>query len=109
HNATDSLNILISGFLAEKKEQCHVLTTTLDHNSVLRPLHEYEQQGRIRLDIIPFKDCFVSPDAVQDSIRPDARLMVMTHGINVLGSTQDIRAIGEILHDHGIYFIVDGA
>lgn len=109
HNATDSLNILISGFLAEKKEECHVLTTALDHNSVLRPLHEYEQQCRIRLDIIPFKDCSVSPDAVQASLKPDTCLMVMTHGSNVLGSVQDIRAIGEILHDHGIYFIVDGA
>ena len=35
--------------------------------------------------------------------------MVMTHGSNVLGSVQDIRAIGKVLHDHGVYFIVDGA
>jgi len=109
HNATDSLNILISGFLAGIKEECHVLTTALDHNSVLRPLHEYEQQHRIRLDIIPFEDCYVNPDAVEASIRPDTRLMVMTHGSNVLGSVQDIGRIGDILHDHGIYFIVDGA
>jgi len=40
HNATDSLNILIQGFLAGKQNTCHVLTTALDHNSVLRPVHE---------------------------------------------------------------------
>ena len=109
HNATDSLNILIPGFLAGIKEECHVLTTGLEHNSVLRPLHEYEQQHRIQLDIIPFEECHVRPESVEASIRPDTRLMVMTHGSNVLGSVQDIRAIGDILHDHGIYFIVDGA
>jgi len=109
HNATDSLNILIQGFLTGKQKCCHVLTTALDHNSVLRPLHEYEKQHRIRLSIIPFDDCTVLPDAVEAAIQPDTRLMVMTHGSNVLGSVQDIRSIGTILHDHGIYFIVDGA
>jgi len=109
HNATDSLNILISGFLAGIKGECHVLTTALDHNSVLRPLYEYDQQHRICLDIIPFEGCSIRPEAAEAAIRPDTRLMVMTHGSNVLGSVQDIRAIGNILHDHGIYFIVDGA
>ena len=109
HNATDSLNILIPGFLAGQKDGCHVLTTALDHNSVLRPLHEYEQQRHIRLDILPFKEGRVRPESVEAAIRPDTRLMVMTHGSNVLGSVQDIKAIGDILHDHGIYFIVDGA
>jgi cysteine desulfurase family protein len=108
-NATDSLNILIQGFLSEKKEGCHVLTTALDHNSVLRPLHEYERQHRIRLTILPFKGGFVDPDSLESVIRPDTRLMVMTHGSNVLGSVQDIHRIGTILHDHGVYFIVDGA
>jgi len=109
HNATDSLNVLISGFLAGIIEECHVLTTALDHNSVLRPLYEYDQQHRICLDIIPFEGCSIRPEAVETAIRPDTRLMVMTHGSNVLGSVQDIRTIGDILHDHGIYFIVDGA
>ena len=108
-NATDSLNILIPGFLAGKEDGCHVLTTALDHNSVLRPLHEYEREHRIRLSIIPFEACSVRPDAVLEVIRPDTRLMVMTHGSNVLGSVQDIAHIGDILHDHGIFFIVDGA
>ena len=109
HNATDSLNILIQGYLTGKEDGCHVLTTALEHNSVLRPLYEYERQGRLRLTILPFTRCSVHPSVVEEAIEPDTRLMVMTHGSNVLGSVQDIRKIGDILHDHGIYFIVDGA
>ena len=111
HNATDALNILIPGFLAgiEGEGACHVITTALDHNSVLRPLHEQERAGRISLTVVPFENAKVSPDAVRAAIRPDTRLVVMSHGSNVLGSVQDIRAIGEILQEQGIYFIVDGA
>lgn len=108
-NATESLNILIQGFLAGEKTRCTVLTTALEHNSVLRPLHEYERQGRISLAILPFRNGHVHPDEVEAAIGPDTRLMVMTHGSNVLGTVQDIRAVGEVLHDRGIYFIVDGA
>ncbi len=108
-NATDSLNLLIQGFLAEKEAGCHVLTTELDHNSVLRPLHELERQGRIRLTVLPFEDGAVSPESVEAAITPDTRLMVTTHGSNVLGSVQDVSRIGEVLHDHGVSFIVDGA
>lgn len=108
-NATDSLNTLIQGFMTGKRQGGHVLTSALDHNSVLRPLTEYEQQRRIRLTILPFSDGYVDPDAIASAIGPETRLMVMTHGSNVLGSVQDIRTIGEILHDHGVYFIVDGA
>ncbi|WP_319379289.1 aminotransferase class V-fold PLP-dependent enzyme [uncultured Methanocorpusculum sp.] len=109
HNATDSLNLLISGFLANQKQTCGVLTTALDHNSVLRPLHEYQRMGRLRLGILPFERGVVSPESVEEAIQKDTRLMVMTHASNVLGSVQDIKVIGDILHDRGIYFIVDGA
>lgn len=108
-SATDSLNILIQGFLAGCGTGCHVLTTELEHNSVLRPLYELERQGRIRLTVLPFDDGAVRPEDVEAAITADTRLMVMTHGSNVLGSVQDVSRIGDILHEHGIYFIVDGA
>jgi len=107
-NATDSLNILIQGFLAGEAG-CHVITTELDHNSVLRPLHELERQGRIRLTVLPFENGAVRPDTVDAAVTPGTRLMVTAHGSNVLGSVQDVARIGELLHDHGAYFIVDGA
>jgi selenocysteine lyase/cysteine desulfurase len=109
HNATDALNLLIGGFLAGAPNGCHALTTALDHNAVLRPLHEFARRDRVRLSVVPFEGGTVRPEAVEGALRPDTRLMVMTHGSNVLGSVQDVRAIGEILHDHGIFFIVDGA
>lgn len=109
-NATDSLNLLIRGYLASHPGPCHVLTTALDHNAVLRPLHELERAGRIGLTIVPFdEDGLVSPAAVETALRPETRLMVMAHGSNVLGTVQDLRAMGDILHDHGVYFVVDGA
>ncbi len=108
-NATDSLNLLIQGFFAGKEAGCHVLTTELDHNSVLRPLYELERQRRIRLTVLPFENGSVRPDSIEAAITPDTRLMVTTQGSNVLGSVQDIPRIGEIVHDHGISFIVDGA
>ncbi len=109
HNATDSLNILISGFIAKEKDRFHVLATELDHNSVLRPLYEYEKKKRISLSVVPFEDCNVTPESVEEAIRPDTKLMVMTHGSNVLGSVQNIRETGEILKEKGVFFIADGA
>ncbi len=108
-SATDSLNILIQGFLAGCDAGSHVITTELDHNSVLRPLHELARQGRIRLTVLPFEDSAVSPDTVEAAITPDTRLMVTAHGSNVLGSVQEIARIGDTLHDHDVSFIVDGA
>ncbi|MDO5844858.1 MAG: aminotransferase class V-fold PLP-dependent enzyme [Methanocorpusculum sp.] len=111
-NATDSLNILISGFINARKGCVpHVLTTELDHNSVLRPLHEFERENKIGLGVVPFEkdNCRVSVDAVEAAVQKDTKLMVMTHASNVLGSVQNLKEIGDLLHEHGIFFIADGA
>jgi cysteine desulfurase family protein len=109
-NATDSLNMAIHGFLHRKGGPCHAITTELEHNAVLRPLRTLEREGRITLSIIPFaKRGYISLNAVKDAIRDDTRLVVMTHGSNVLGTVQDISRIGEHLRTKGIFFVVDGA
>ena len=109
-NATDSLNIAIHGFLHHIGRHCHAITTELEHNAVLRPLRTLEREGRITLSIIPFdKRGYISLNAVKDSIRDDTRLVVMTHGSNVLGTVQDVSRIGEYLRTKRIFFIVDGA
>ncbi|WP_366943726.1 aminotransferase class V-fold PLP-dependent enzyme [Methanofollis sp.] len=109
-NATDALNLLIRGFLTAHPGPCHVLTTALDHNAVQRPLHELERAGRITLTVVPFdEDGRVSPADVEKALRPETRLMVMAHGSNVLGTVLDIGAIGNLLHDRGVYLVVDGA
>jgi len=108
-NATDSLNLLIHGFAKKTGTPFHAITTELEHNSVLRPLTALEQEGGIGLSVVPFTDNTVSLAAIKKTICPETRLVVMTHGSNVLGSVQDIRPIAEYLHANDIFFIVDGA
>ncbi|RPI38079.1 MAG: aminotransferase class V-fold PLP-dependent enzyme [Methanoregulaceae archaeon] len=108
-NATDSLNLLIHGFAKKTGTPFHAITTELEHNSVLRPLTALKQDGVITLSVVPFRDTTVSLAAIKKAICPETRLVVMTHGSNVLGSVQDIRPIAEYLHANNIFFIVDGA
>jgi cysteine desulfurase / selenocysteine lyase len=108
-NATDSLNLLIHGFVKKTGTPFHAITTELEHNSVLRPLTTLEQDGAISLSVVPFTDNIVGLAAIKKAICPETRLVVMTHGSNVLGSVQDIRPIAEYLHANDIFFIVDGA
>jgi cysteine desulfurase family protein len=108
-NATDSLNLLIHGFVKKTGSPFHAITTELEHNSVLRPLTTLEQDGTITLSVVPFTDNTVSLAGIKKAISPETRLVVMTHGSNVLGSVQDIRPIAEYLHANDIFFIVDGA
>ena len=108
-NATDSLNLLVHGFVKKSGIPFHAITTGLEHNSVLRPLTALEQDGAIRLSVVPFTDTRVNLAAIKKAICEDTRLVVMTHGSNVLGSVQNIRPIAEYLHANDIFFIVDGA
>lgn len=108
-NATDALNTLIQGFVGSQNEPFHTITTNLEHNSVLRPLYHIEQTAQISLDYVPFKNNMVDPESIIEAVKDKTRLVVMTHGSNVVGSVQDIRAVGEYLYDKGIFFIVDGS
>ena len=109
HNATDSLNLLVHGFAKKAGMPFHAITTGLEHNSVLRPLTALEQDGVIRLSVVPFSGTRVNLATIKKAICDDTRLVVMTHGSNVLGSVQDIRPIAEYLRANDIFFIVDGA
>ncbi|MCX6699789.1 MAG: aminotransferase class V-fold PLP-dependent enzyme [Methanomicrobiales archaeon] len=108
-NATDSLNLLIHGFTRNTTAPFHTITTELEHNSVLRPLHALEMNGALSLTTVPFTNNHVSLAAIKAAIREDTRLVVMTHGSNVLGSVQDIKPVAEYLRTNDIFFIVDGA
>lgn len=108
-NATDSLNIAIQGFVKRQKGPVHVVTTDLEHNSVLRPLRTLEAEKKISLTIVPSTDGRVTVDAIRQAVREETRMVVMTHGSNVLGTAQDIGAVGRFLKDLGIFFCVDAA
>lgn len=108
-NATDSLNILIHGFAAAKGEKFHVITSDLEHNSVLRPLATLKREGRISLTIVRSECGIVSPDSVMAELRENTSLAVLSHGSNVLGTLQDISSLCGALNKAGVFTIIDGA
>ena len=106
-NATDALNTLILGLVQPGD---HVVSTRLEHNAVLRPLNHLRQSKGVRVDQVPFDaDGFVDPGRIEACLRPDTRVVVMTHASNVLGTVQPVQTIGAICRKHKIPLIVDVA
>ena len=106
-NCTDALNLAIKGSLNYGD---HVITTLLEHNSVLRPLNELSRRGRITLTLLsPRDDGFIAPEDVRSAIRAETRLIVVTHASNVTGAIQPVAAIGQIAREHGVRYLIDGA
>jgi len=107
YNASDSLNMILMG-LAEKGD--HVVTTKLEHNSVLRPLHHLELNGVVEVSHIPFdKQGYIHPDDIKKAIRKNTKMVVVNHGSNVIGTVQPIADIGKICKDAGVCFVVDAS
>ncbi len=105
-NATEALNTAISGMLQPGD---HVITTVMEHNSVLRPLYLKEQTG-VALTILPVDgDGLISSEAFEDAIRPDTEAIVCTHASNVTGNALNLYRIGEACKRHGLHFIVDAS
>ena len=105
-NSTESLNIAIKGIL-EKGD--HVITTALEHNSVLRPLYEMERSG-VELTVIP-ADCYgnIDYDDFERYIKENTKAMICTHGSNLTGNVIDLDRVGEIAKTHGLIFVVDAS
>ena len=105
-NSTEALNMAIKGVL---KPGDHVITTALEHNSVLRPLYEREDRG-VALTILPADQlgniCYGD---FAKSIRPNTKAIITTHGSNLTGNLLDIGRIGAIAQKHGIIYIVDAS
>jgi cysteine desulfurase family protein len=107
YNATDSLNLIIQGLLGEGD---HVVTTNLEHNSVIRPVNHLVRDGTAEATYVPFDGKgFVDPDDIRDAIRPNTALVVVNHGSNVLGTVQPLKEIGRICREHDVLFAVDTA
>ncbi len=105
-NSTQSLNIAIKGIL---RPGDHVITTALEHNSVLRPLYELEAQG-VQLTILsadPMGN--VCYEDFEKEIQPNTRAIVTTHGSNLTGNLLDIQRIGSIAKKHSLVYIVDAS
>lgn len=105
-NTTEALNMGLKGVLLPGD---HVITTSMEHNSVLRPLKALEKRG-IRQSIIRAdREGFVKPSDFEKAIRPETRLIAVTAASNVTGTKMPLEEIGELARKRGILFLVDGA
>jgi len=106
-NGTDALNLAIFGLLEDGD---HAITTTVEHNSVLRPLYHLSRDSNVEVDHIPFDSRgFVDPDAIKRKMKKNTRMVVVNHGSNVIGTVQPIKEIGALCRERGITFLVDTA
>lgn len=105
-NSTQSLNTAIKGALNPGD---HVITTALEHNSVLRPLYEMEDRG-VALTILPADpQGNIRYEDFKKNLLPNTKAIVTTHGSNLTGNLLDIRRIGAIAKAHGLLYIVDAS
>ncbi|MGJ0848131.1 cysteine desulfurase family protein [Tissierella praeacuta DSM 18095] len=105
-NCTESLNTAIKGVL---KPGDHVITTSMEHNSVLRPITFLSKLGIKSTIVQGDSKGRINPKDIEASIKPETKMIVTTHISNLTGSIMDIETIGKIAKNHGIIYLVDGA
>ena len=107
NNITSSLNILINGIL---KPGDHIITSSMEHNSVIRPLYNLKENIGIDLEIVSAKsNGILDVNSISKAIKPNTKLIVITHASNITGSIQPIQRIGELCKKNNIFFILDSA
>lgn len=106
-NITQALNTAIYGLLLPGD---HVITTDLEHNSVLRPLYRLERERGISVDYVPADlQGNVNLSDFEQRIRPNTRVIVCTHASNLTGNLTDLAAVSRIAHAHGLLLVADCA
>lgn len=106
-NCTDSLNTAIKGVINKND---HVITTSMEHNSVLRPLNELRKLGIIDLTIVyADKNGYLEPEKIFKEVKENTSLIVTTHMSNVFGTIVDIEKIGSFCKKNNIIYLVDAA
>lgn len=106
NNSTESLNIAIKGLLNPGD---HVITTMMEHNSVLRPLYEMQDKG-VKLTIVESdRQGITNIDDIEAAIRPETKAIVCTNGSNLTGNYVDVEKIGRLAKKRGVLFIVDAS
>ncbi len=107
HNVTYALNMGIKGVL-EKGD--HVITTTMEHNSVLRPLNSLQNNGIIDVDYIKCDEKGrLNPEKVEAAVNKNTKLIILTYASNVSGTIMPVQEIGEIAAKNDIYYLLDTA
>ena len=105
-NSTEALNTAILGLFTAGD---HVISTDLEHNSVLRPLYLLQQQG-VAVDFVPADpQGQIHYEDFEKLLRPNTRAIICTHASNLTGDTLDIARIGKFAHEHGLLLVVDAS
>ena len=106
-NSTEALNIAIHGLV---RPGDHVLSTDLEHNSVLRPLYRLRDERGVALDFVPAdrQGCIDYAD-LERLLRPETRAIVCTHASNLTGDAVDLARVGALAHAHGVLLVVDAS
>lgn len=106
-NSTEGLNMAIRGIFVPGD---HVITTELEHNSVLRPLYAEQEQNGISLTIVKSgKQGTVDYEGIEAAIRPETRAVICTHASNLTGNVVDLYRMGQIAKRNGLLFVVDAS
>jgi len=105
-NATMSLNLIINGMIGPGD---HVVTTMVEHNSVIRPINHKVKEGGEATFVVPDGEGYIDPEDIRKAIRKNTALVIINHGSNVTGVVQDLKAIGAVCKDEGVPFAVDAA
>ena len=107
YNATDALNLIIPGLV---RAGDHIVTTELEHNSVIRPVNHLVRDGGVAATFVPFDGAgFLDPEDIARAIRPNTRLVVVNHASNVIGTVQPVGAIGRVCRERGVPLVVDAS
>lgn len=105
-NATDALNLALKGLLQPGD---HVITSSMEHNSVMRPLRDLERKG-MGLTVVSCSGAgLLDSDDVEKEILPNTKMVILTHASNVTGTVLPIRDVGRITRERGLLFLVDAA
>lgn len=105
-NITEALNTGLKGLL---KPGDHVITTSMEHNAIARPLFILGQKGIEWSQVQCAADGSLDPQDIARAIQPNTRLICMLHASNLCGTIMPIFDVGEIARDNGITFMVDTA
>ena len=106
-SGTDALNLAIHGLV---RPGDHVVTSVCEHNSVLRPLRHLEETRDARVTRVGCdSQGVIDPEEVHAALRPDTRLVVLTHASNVTGALQPVAEVGQMVRGHEALFLVDAA
>ena len=106
-NATEAINLGLKGLL---KTGDHVVTTVIEHNSMLRPLRSLEESHGLEVSRVQCDGSgHVDPEDIRTALQPNTKLVCITHASNVTGTIHDVKAISDLIHENDTFLMVDAA